>query len=335
MAGGIGGNCKPMWTELAKAEKGGTMDIHLAENKERGWCVDAFIAKQKERDCSMELYLAGHCTPYVTYETMARDHSIEAKDNKDMELYLAGTMYGNQGSFMRQAEDEIPKMIELSILESFFYADEWTEWAIPRLKNFMLDSGAFTFMSSFKGAVNWQDYLQKYADFINKNDVKLFYELDIDSIVGYETVLEMRKWLEEETGKKPIPVWHKSRGKAEFLKMCDQYDYVAIGGIVTREITRQDYKYFPYFIDEAHKRGCKIHGLGFTNLEGMKKYHFDSVDSTSWTTGNRFGAIYRFNGTTMEKYGKEEGQRLADSRAVAVHNFNEWAKFQQYARMHL
>ena len=290
LAGGISGNCKPMWSELTKAERKGQLNAYLEEVKGRGWRVD---------------------------------------------LYLAGSMYGSQGTFMHKCEGAIPPPIELSILESFYYADEWTEWAIPKLKNFMLDSGAFTFLTSHKGKVDWNDYLRKYADFVNKNDVKLFYELDIDSIVGYDTVLEMRKWLELETGKKPIPVWHKSRGKAEFLKMCDEYDYVAIGGIVSREITRQEYKYFPWFINEAHKRGAKIHGLGFTNLEGIQKYHFDSVDSTSWTTGNRFGAIYRFNGKTMEKFDKKEGQRLADSRAVAINNFNEWVKFQKYAEVHL
>ena len=284
LAGGISGNCKPLWTEMIKAERSGKLDLYLAGLNGRRWCVD--------------LYLAGF--------------------NSGMHVY-------------------IPKesIIDISILESFYYADEWTEWAIPRLKNFMLDSGAFTFMTSHKGKIDWNEYLKSYADFINKNDVKLFFELDIDSIVGYEKVKEMRKWLEKATGKKPIPVWHKSRGKEEFLRMCDEYDYVAIGGIVTREITRNEYKYFTWFINEAHKRGAKIHGLGFTNLEGIKKYHFDSVDSTSWTTGNRFGSIYRFNGTTMEKYGKKEGQRLSDSRTTAIHNFNEWVKFQKYAEFNL
>ena len=77
-----------------------------------------------------------------------------------MDLYLAGTMYGNQGSFLNKHEQDIPNTIDLSILESFYYADEWTEWAIPRLKNFMLDSGAFTFMTSHKGKVDWNDYMQ-------------------------------------------------------------------------------------------------------------------------------------------------------------------------------
>lgn len=249
-----------------------------------------------------------------------------------MNIYLAGTN-GRRWVVDLYLSDHKNK--DMSILESFYYIDEWIEQAIPNLKSFMLDSGAFTFMTSNKGQVDWNDYIRRYAGFINKNDVKLFYELDIDSVVGYDKVLEMREYLETETGKKPIPVWHKSRGKAEFLKMCDEYEYVAIGGIVSKEISRQEYKYFPWFINEAHKRGAKIHGLGFTNLEGIKKYRFDSVDSTSWTTGNRFGSIYRFNGETMEKFDKKEGQRLSDAKAVAINNFNEWAKFQKYAEKYL
>lgn len=304
LAGGINGNCKPMWTDFVTEKKAGgleILDVYLAGTCSRPWCVDLY-AKQRE---------------------------------EAMDLYLAGAMYGNSGGFVRECESEIPKLIDISILESFYYADEWTERIIPKLKNFMLDSGAFTFLTSHKGKIDWSDYLKRYAEFINKNDVKLFYELDIDSIVGYEKVVEMRKWLEAATGKKPIPVWHKSRGKEEFLKMCEEYDYVAIGGIVSKEIKRQEYSAFPWFINEAHKRGAKIHGLGFTNLKGLEKYKFDSVDSTSWTTGNRFGSVYQFNGRTMVKYDKKQGQRLADSRAVAINNFNEWVKFQKYAEKYL
>lgn len=246
-----------------------------------------------------------------------------------MDLYLAGC------ESRPWCVDGYEPKNDLFILESFYYADEWVERTIPKLRKFMLDSGAFTFLNCNKGKPDWDAYVDSYADFINRNGVELFFELDIDPIIGYDGVLKLRQRLEDKTSKKPIPVWHKSRGKDEFLKMCEEYEYVSIGGIVTKEITRDEYKFFPWFIKEAHKRGCKIHGLGFTNLEWVRKCHFDSVDSTAWTTGNRFGAVYRFNGKTMVKYGKKEGQRLADPRAVAVNNFNEWAKFQRYAEKNL
>ncbi len=290
----------------------------------------------------MDLYLAGsmYGNQGKFIYNITKALAWKNKGNDNMEIYLAGAGNGatEKGRFIKQNGSELlgvsDKVIDLAILESFYYANEYTEAIIPKLKKFLLDSGAFTFFTSGK-YIDWNEYLQKYIAFINKNKVEHFFELDIDSLVGYPKVLEFRKILEKGTGKKCIPVWHKSRGKTEFLKMCDQYDYVAIGGIVSKEITSQEYKYFPWFIKEAHSRGTKIHGLGFTNLEGLKKYKFDSVDSTSWTTGNRFGAIYTFNGTTMEKVSKPKGKRLKDARASAIRNFNEWVKFQKYAEKNL
>lgn len=224
-----------------------------------------------------------------------------------------------------------------NILQSFFYCNELTENTILlQCKNFLLDSGAFTFMTSAKGkAIDWNEYIARYVDFIKRNNVQRYFELDIDSVVGYEKVKQIRRTLEKETGRACIPVWHKSRGYDDFLRMCDEYDYVSVGGIVSGEIKPKQYPIFTKLIDEAHKRGAKIHGLGFTNLQGLKKYHFDSVDSTAWVSGNRFGSIYIFDGKTMIKHDKKQGQRLASARDVALHNFNEWKKFAAYAETHL
>jgi hypothetical protein len=217
-----------------------------------------------------------------------------------------------------------------NILQSFYYADEWTERMIPHFKNFLLDSGAFTFFSAGKD-VDWVQYIRDYADFINRNNIQRFFELDIDALIGYEKVVDYRKMLEDLTGKAVIPVWHKSRGKDNFHQMCEEYKYVSIGGIVSKEIKRNEYPVFKYLINEAHKQGCKIHGLGFTNLKGLEEYKFDSVDSTAWVSGNRFGHIYKFNGMTMEKVNKQQGQRLKNDKEVAYHNFTEWVKFSEYA----
>ena len=220
-------------------------------------------------------------------------------------------------------------------MESFYYANADTERLLPLFGDFLLDSGAFTFMTNAKQAkIDWEEYIKKYADFINRNKIKNYFELDVDNIVGYDKVKEYRKKIERLTGTPVIPVWHKSRGKEEFLKMCDEYDYVAIGGIVTKEITKDQYPFFTWFINEAHKRGCKIHGLGFTSLDGILKYKFDTVDSTAWTTGNRFGYIYKFNGKTMTKIDVPRGKRL-NGRLAAINNFSEWIRFQQYADKNL
>lgn len=220
------------------------------------------------------------------------------------------------------------------ILESFYYIDTETERLIPFFGDFLLDSGAFTFMQG-NGFAKWEEYADKYAEFIKRNNIQKFFELDIDSIVGYGKVKELRKRLEKKTGRQCIPVWHTSRGYQEYIRHADEYPYIAIGGIVSKEIKKEQYKIFPQMVRDAHKRGSKVHGLGFTVLSLLPKIHFDSVDSTAWTTGNRFGFVYHFNGKTMQKIDAPTGHRLKDSRLVALNNYTEWVKFQKYADTHL
>lgn len=227
------------------------------------------------------------------------------------------------------------------ILESFYYADAETERLIPYMGDFLLDSGAFTFCGTGKfNEKQFDEYIEKYADFIVRNKVKKYFELDVDSITGYEKVKEYRTRMERLTGVQPIPVWHISRGKEEFIRHCKEYPYVALGGYVAA-IKASDPRQkayvnsYPWFIKTAHEHGAKIHGLGYTSLEGLKKNHFDSVDSTAWTTGNRFGYIYNFNGETMTKVDVPKGHRIVKPREAALHNFTEWVKFQKYAETHL
>jgi hypothetical protein len=184
-----------------------------------------------------------------------------------------------------------------------------------------------------KGKPNFDTYVESYAAFINKYDIKLFFELDIDAIVGIKEVERLRNKLEVLTNKKCIPVWHKSRGLEYWKKMTEQYDYVAIGGIVTKEIEKKDYNIFLYLLKIAKENNCLVHGLGFTKFEGMKKYKFHSVDSTAWLFGNRGGFLYQFENGNINKIAPK-GMRLKPKQA-AIHNFNEWIKFANYAEDNL
>lgn len=277
------------------------MKIYLADPRSRGEVMDA-----------MKVYIAGN--------------SIKKKILRE-QLYGCDFVTGENN------------LRGINILESFYYLRKNEEFMtlVKHLGSFLLDSGAFTFMSgSHKGGINWDKYVEEYAAFINQWNVQLFFELDIDSVVGLTEVERLREKLEALTGKKPIPVWHRNRGKEYFIKMCENYPYVALGGIVTKEIDRKKYETaFPWFIKTAHDHKCKIHGLGYTTVANLKKYHFDSVDSTAWLYGNRGGYLYKFNPRTglLEQLDKE-GCRLK-SREGAVNNFNEWVKFGKYAEIYL
>ena len=66
----------------------------------------------------------------------------------------------------------------------------------------------------------------------------------------------------------------------------------------------------------------------------LHKIPFYSVDSTSWLSGNRFGAVYRFNGNGFNKISKPAGMRVK-TNLTADNNFYEWVKFQKYAEHNL
>lgn len=280
--------------------------------------MNIYFAATKGYEYLMRLYLAG---------TWSRDYCFT---KEQMKIYLAG-----EGCYVKDKGtwEEWPKN-DLMILESFFYVKEWQIPFIPQFKSFLLDSGAFTFMQNAGARLNWEEYLERYAAFINQQKIDLFFELDIDSIVGIKEVERLRDKLETLTNKRCIPVWHKSRGLDYWEKMSRDYDYIAIGGIVSGELKKPDYQHFPALLKIAKDNGAKVHGLGFTNLDGLTKYKFDSVDSTAWLYGNRGGFVYWFDGKTLQKVKAKEGQRL-NAKQAAIHNFNEWVKFQKYAEKYL
>ena len=66
------------------------------------------------------------------------------------------------------------------ILESFYYTDEDTERLLPLFGDFLLDSGAFTFCGTGGFEEHkFEEYLERYAAFINKNRIDKFFELDV------------------------------------------------------------------------------------------------------------------------------------------------------------
>lgn len=251
-----------------------------------------------------------------------------------MKIFLAGVIPCGQKKNIGGGFDLAIKSWKPYILESFYYADEDTERLLPYYGDFLLDSGAFTFMQGTSGSVNWDEYVERYAAFINRNNIDKFFELDIDTVAGYEKVKYLRGKLERLTGRQPIPVWHKCRGIEEYKRHAEEFPYIAIGGYVTKELTPKDYERFPAMISFAHTKGAKVHCLGYTNLKNLRIHHFDSVDSTAWTTGNRFGYLYWFDGKTMQKRDAPKGHRISDSRAAALNNYIEWIKFQKYAETH-
>ncbi len=198
--------------------------------------------------------------------------------------------------------------------------------------NFLLDSGAFTFMNSKKNISKDElcSYIDEYVSFINDFNIKYFFELDIDVICGYEKVKEIRAYLENKTKKRCIPVWHKSRGTDDYIETCKSYNYIAIGGFAIKEIPKKKWGSIKKYVSIAHRLNTKVHGLGFTPTD-LEKYNFDSVDSTSWKMHSIMGRkVCYFNGKQISTVDiKGNGKKVNIDKAIQ-YSFIEWVKYQHY-----
>jgi hypothetical protein len=241
-----------------------------------------------------------------------------------MIIYLAGDAY---------AEHVFEKLNwNFNRLDSFFYIrhGEWRKRAIPKYKKYLLDSGAFTFiMSKQKKKIDIDSYTDEYIDFIKNHNVELFFEMDVDAVWGYDKVKQLRERIERKVGKQSIPVFHKNRGLNDFKDMCKDYKYIALG-IAGKDVPWGDWMTFKLFTDYANSNNVKMHGLGITGNKSIDNVNFYSVDSSSWTAGNRYKMLYQFNGKRLDKINIPKNNRIKDHKALALHNFTEWVKFANY-----
>lgn len=199
----------------------------------------------------------------------------------------------------------------------------------PWCKDYLCDSGAFTFRQKKKGlsSADFDYYVDAYIEFIKAFNVRHFFEMDIDNVVGLPKVEEFRRKIEQRTGRQSIPVWHSNRGWDYFKMMCDEYEYVSIGGIAKNPNGKALEKVFPWFIEHAHKTGTQIHGLGYTDTKKLKQYPFDSVDSTSWVSGSRYGISFEY--TKLGMIGKKNiyPDKKVDGQMLDNHNLMVWTQY--------
>lgn len=204
---------------------------------------------------------------------------------------------------------------------------------IPTCKDFICDSGLFTMVNSGL-RVDFLSYADEYADFVREQGIKNYIELDIDQITSVEYARRIRERIENRVGWQSIPVWHSCRSKEDFISDCKNYSYVALGIMLSEGLPNALIeKYTPWFIDTAHEYGAKIHGLGFTKTMLLRKYRFDSVDSSTWTFSSRSGLRYTFNETEgiMEQHPKPKNMRISSHKNIVTNSLKEWIRFQEYA----
>jgi len=248
-----------------------------------------------------------------------------------MKLYLAGF----STSLMKHEWQAICAMTDvgkLCVLESFFYIHKNYETAelIPSFKDFIMDSGAFTFMkgkSKRAKGLNLEQFVNDYAFFVKKWNIKNFLELDIDHVVGQEKYNDCMKKLQDITGLDPIPVMHRHRGPDWLAETLKKHKRICIGGLVSRDRDRI-LPYVRWVVNQAHKAGVQVHGLGVSDTKLIRDIPFDSGDSTAWTTGIRFGVFPYFDGHDI-RIKKDIDVRIKRLETL-LYSVNEWIRYCHY-----
>jgi len=247
-----------------------------------------------------------------------------------MKIYLAG--HGT-----RHAHWVVDKFYNFYRLQSYHYVNETEKNLHTKYKDFILDSGVFSYLTSKKEqakTTDWEEYIHKYAKYVREQNIKNYVEVDIDTVIGLDGVQKLTKKLEQLVGWASIPVWHLNRGYDNWLKLCKDYEYICFGAFLTDNLPSSKFPMINKFLLDAAKEKTKVHGLGFTQMSLLPKYKFYSVDSTTWSSGHRYGEVNKFNGTIIEKH-RYPKRRIADPYKLSRYNFYEWVKYSEYAEINL
>ena len=158
-----------------------------------------------------------------------------------------------------------------------------------------LDSGAF---SAWSKGINID--IQEYINFIKEHEKYIDVYAVLDDILDPEITLKNQQIMEE-AGLDPLPCFHFGEDIKYLKDYLDNYDYIALGGMVpisTKDLNEWLDNLFKNFIcDKSGMPIVKIHGFGLTSHKLMFRYPWYSVDSTSWVMTSRMGSIYipRYN----------------------------------------
>lgn|GEM_PF-2627900 len=272
-----------------------------------------------------------------------------------MKIFLTGS---NNVKELRNFVDMKIKYILLSFINFYNFRDKrniyeklWgkeknmrldynMQSVLSKFDKVMIDSGAFSYMS---GAIKKQKprevdkFAENYGRWLrdNREFYHYFEELDLDFLIDIKKIEEYRVHLEKCAGKPCIPVWHINRGLEYWKKIVKDYEYVAIGGLVTGEITGME-KYASFLINIAHQNNCKVHGLGYTKLCYLQYIHFDSVDSITFRMGSIVGAYFSFFDKKMYRIDPPELKRKyqksskISSNEYNLINLRAWKVYSDY-----
>jgi len=183
------------------------------------------------------------------------------------------------------------KLPKANILVAFPYFSKQIQKTLdntdPNEFRLIIDSGAFTAWNLNK-EISFDDYCT-FLKNLPKHWEYHAVQMDVfgnpeGTYVNYNKMLDM--------GFNDImPVFTRGDTTERLEEFYEKTDYIMFGGIV---IGGKNTNYIRWFHNQNKKR--KSHWLGFNNTEFIKHYRPESVDSSTWNNGQRFGRLDLYQG---------------------------------------
>lgn len=147
---------------------------------------------------------------------------------------------------------------------------------------------------SYIHSTAFENYLQRYVEFVKAHEDTLDHYVTVDIINNAEETYRILKDLEAE-GLKPLPVYHFGTDEKWLKKYIDEYDYIAIGGMVPLKegqlIPGLDRLWDTYLTNDRGRPVVKVHGFAITAVNLFWRYPWYSVDSTSAIVFSMYGIV--------------------------------------------
>lgn len=233
-----------------------------------------------------------------------------------MRLYLAGAdSSGDHVALMG--------MKDISFLCSYWYIKNARGWRVVNYANengipVFLDSGAF---SAFSIGVDIDT--KEYIDFCKEHRGKFETIAYLDAIGDHKKSMWNYQAMAD-AGIDGVPTFHTGEPFEFLYSLFEQWDYIAIGGLVPflGAHTAQAYKNSVLRLmtkvhGDAIRAGKNLHGFGVTTWSLIKSFPWYSVDSSTWMSGRKFGRAMTFDGAKLGSViAREHPAKVADTLKV-------------------
>ncbi len=168
----------------------------------------------------------------------------------------------------------------------------FTRYFKPGDVELFLDSGAF-------GAFTRKILLdvREYGEWIKRNQhwIHVYANLDVKHSAS-ETAKNQK--ILEGMGLNPLPVYHGNEPFQVFKDLCQEYDYVCLGGVAGMARMQGAYDTLRRCSEYALSQGTKIHMFGVGTHNVLSRIQFYSADSTSFIQ-SRYGRVVVWDERTM------------------------------------